>query len=145
YTAPWGGVVLCRDTTERNALTASATAANPIRADVAGVLWTCNDATMWRPVPFAQAAGSATVTSSAAPLSNTVAVTFPTGRFAIAPEVFAQHVATAASTDGYVPMVSDITAAGFNLRLYRATGGVWSTGQPVQWSAVQMLSTAAAG
>src|SRR5665647_2227638 len=48
YTAPRGGVVLCRNTTERNALTASANAANPIYADVAGVLWTCNDATTWR-------------------------------------------------------------------------------------------------
>lgn len=33
---------------ERNALTASATAENPVYADVAGVLWTCNDATTWR-------------------------------------------------------------------------------------------------
>src|SRR5665647_3362838 len=83
YTAPRGGVVVCRNYPERNALTALATAVNPIYADVAGVLWTCNDATNWRPVPFAQAAGSATVGSSAAALSNTVAVTFPTGRFTV--------------------------------------------------------------
>ena len=54
YTAPRGGVVYCRTTTERDALTASAITSNPITISLDGVLWTCNDATTWRPlVPLA--------------------------------------------------------------------------------------------
>lgn len=103
------------------------------------------DGTAWRISRFSQAAGLANVTSPTAAMSSTVAVVFPVGRFTVAPEVFAQHVSTAALVDGFIPVVSDITAIGFNLRLYRVNGGVWSTAQPVQWHAVQMLSTAAAG
>lgn len=50
YTAPRGGIIPCRNTSERDALIPLATAENPIYADIAGALYVCADATAFKPV-----------------------------------------------------------------------------------------------
>lgn len=80
FTAPRGGVVQCRTTTERDALTALATAANPITVDLLGVLYRCNNGANWRPTPFVERVVTATCAAN-----GTFSGTFPAGTFTVAP------------------------------------------------------------
>lgn len=90
-------------------------------------------------LPYAIAMGSATVGSAASGANAAANVTFPAGRFTVAPFVFA------ISSNGRVTMAtSAITTSGCTL-----TGSNWSPATmpsaTYYWIAVQMTSTTAAG
>ena len=89
-------------------------------------------------LPWAMAAGRQVMPASVGPVS-VQAITFPTGRFTAAPIV---TVSSASATSGELfASVSDITATGCTLRLYRTTGAVFAAGPQVTWIAVQMTDT----
>jgi hypothetical protein len=94
-------------------------------------------------VPYAVAAGMVTVTIAAAATQGTAAVTFPVGRFTVAPIVQAS-VNNAGSSDQYAPRMSPVpTASGFSVVMNRQTAGAAS--YAIGWTAVQMGTGAAAG
>jgi hypothetical protein len=84
--------------------------------------------------PFAMAAGSGSNTSS-----GSVAVSFPSGRFTVAPLV------TMANTGSTVSALnaSSITSTGANMGGFNAAGSAIVTS--FMWTAVQMTATTAAG
>lgn len=84
--------------------------------------------------PFAEASGVGTNIAG-----NFGAVTFPTGRFTVAPLVFLQILGGAVA----FPLITGVTATGFS-------GGAFSSGGSAvagswNWHAIQMTTTAAAG
>jgi hypothetical protein len=90
--------------------------------------------------PYRMHANQATITNPASNTGVTLAVTFPVGRFTIAPVVLVTGVGsgyTAASQ-------SVVTTAGFNAKLFNPTGTT-PTGSLVAWIAVQMTTTTGPG
>lgn len=85
-------------------------------------------------VPFAAASGA-----GSNPASFYGAVTFPTGRFTVAPLVFLQILGSGVA----FPLITSVTATGFSGGAFNSGGtavaGNWN------WHAVQMTATAAAG
>lgn len=91
--------------------------------------------------PYAVAAGNAPVAVSASP-TGSLAVTLPTGRFSVAPIVV---VSARDGTFVWVATASGISATGFTANV-RHVDNVNATGTVnVQWHAIQMNSTTAAG
>jgi hypothetical protein len=97
--------------------------------------------------PMAMAAGVAAVPANATNPQSTVAVTFPVGRFTVAPIVVVSLVGSTGGTQRYVTRVhAGPTASGF-------TAGVWTSettnnitnASNVAWQAVQMDAASAAG
>lgn len=91
-------------------------------------------------VPYAQAAGQATVTLASG--TGTVAVTFPASRFSVAPLVQATKSSGNGATIPVVPYVGSITTTGFTLG---CAGGTYAGSVLHNWQAVQMLTSAAPG
>jgi hypothetical protein len=92
--------------------------------------------------PYAMATGTVTTASIAAGGTLNQAITFPAGRFSVAPFVFAQHVA--GPNQPYAIRTSSITASGANLAIgIAATSSAGAA--TVQWVAIQMTASAAAG
>jgi hypothetical protein len=93
-------------------------------------------------VPFRVAAGSASITLTAA-ANGTTAITFPTSRFTVAPLV----LCTLQNTNG--PTVSarasSITSTGFTLYVSTGNNGTVSTTVTAAWLAIQYGAAAAAG
>jgi hypothetical protein len=86
--------------------------------------------------PFRNSAGSANTSASAA-----VTVTFPVGRFTVAPIITATPVTGSAAV--VMAYINTPTASSFGISLYNVTGN--RVAQPAHWTAVQMTSTTAAG
>ena len=109
----------------------------------------------WRRVwsvgtPYAEASGEASTTGvaggSSSPFfwSGNESVTFPVGRFSVAPLVTASP---AGNTSGSIfpgVQIHDITTSGFTFKVFRI-GAAPATGTKIHWRAVQMLPSAAAG
>lgn len=93
------------------------------------------------PIPFAIAAGTVTLPASTGAVAA-ADVTFPAGRFSVAPRVTISVTTTSGELFG---SQSSTTATGCTVRAYRATGGTFAAGVVVHWHAVQMTSTAASG
>jgi hypothetical protein len=89
--------------------------------------------------PYAQAAGSWTPPNQAAGNTSTQHVTFPAGRFTVAP-----LVTVAAGSSRLTIAAASITSTGFDLQSSNWTSAA-STGAPISWHAVQMTSTSASG
>jgi len=86
--------------------------------------------------PWAQSAGNITTSTSAH-----VTVTFPASRFSVGPNV---SVTSVAGTNAVcTPYVATVNATAMTLSLYTTAGA--RVAQNVQWLAVQMTSTTAAG
>lgn len=90
--------------------------------------------------PFAQAVGQQSITCTAALNSGLVAITFPAGRFTVAPRVVATVEDT---TVGAWAVASSITNLGANLTLHLRASG--TSTRAVTWHALQMTSTTANG
>ena len=91
--------------------------------------------------PFAQAAGEATVTMSS--VSNvSIAVTFPTGRFSVAPRVVCSPNGGNSKIHA---QATAITATGFTLYVSSGDGTSITVSTTCDWHAVQMQSGAASG
>ena len=98
-------------------------------------------------LPFAMAAGTATITVAAAAAGNgsTGVVTFPAGRFTRAPVVTAQVVTGSGSGWAISHFIWGIHAGGFTFRCTPTVNFGSSVAIEVHWHAVQMSSSAAAG
>jgi hypothetical protein len=101
--------------------------------------------TSWFPQSYAQSAGSTTSGAGGA-----VTVTFPSGRFSVAPIVTASIVATTAKPEFVV--ITAVTSTGFTATTYVSNSSsspfndlITGTSRTVHWNAVQMTGTAAAG
>ena len=91
----------------------------------------------WRPLPFAMSQGEVLITP-VANVATGVAVTFPSGRFSVPPLIFT----TARSGVTQVTNTAATgTASGATIFLLATN----TTARNVQWIAVQMLDTQAAG
>lgn len=96
-------------------------------------------------IPFAMAAGTVTVTATASN-AGSATVTFPVGRFTQRPVVFSAITqTTAGNTQSYVARAAGITATGFTQNIITANGSTNTATVTVDWIAVQMTSTNAAG
>lgn len=89
---------------------------------------------------YAEAAGSFTISELAEGAFADYPVSFPDGRFTVAPHPFPGSTSVRA---GVAP-VGDVTATGMTLRVFALVGTVPS-GTRVRWHAVQMTPTAASG
>ncbi len=92
-------------------------------------------------VPMAIAAGSVNVTMTASTIGSAT-VTFPVGRFTVAPLVFTV-IQQAGQT--IVSSPSGVTAAGFTANITDTRPTARTGTFPVYWFAVQMLPNAAGG
>ena len=95
--------------------------------------------------PFAESSGTATGSATggtSAPLfwGGSLAVTFPTGRFTVAPVV----QVTVSSAGVCFATVSNVTPTGCSILIARV-GAYPSTTEIAQWTAIQMTPTSAAG
>jgi hypothetical protein len=86
--------------------------------------------------PFRNSAGSVTTSTAGA-----VTVTFPVGRFTVAPIINAANATGSAAAT--MPYISSPTAASFGISLFNVSGT--RVAQLAHWTAVQMTSTTAAG
>jgi hypothetical protein len=94
-------------------------------------------------LPFAVAAGTVTHTAASA-AQTTVAVTFPVGRFTVAPIIQQSVQNNGASSTTYAPRTSaGVTTSGFTSVLNTTAAVSGST--VVGWTAIQMGAAAAAG
>lgn len=100
------------------------------------------DGTKWLPLPYAIASGTAT--------GGAVSVTFPTGRFSVAPIVTANVIGTASKPE--IVLVTSVSSTGFTGQVYASNDSaspfnnfVAAVGRTVHWTAIQMTSGTAAG
>lgn len=138
-----GNVTVAGTVTSTGALTASAGASVTGNATVSGTLTVAGN-----PVPFAMAAGTVSLagTSVASGGAVNVAITFPTGRFSVAPHVMATVNGAPSGSAFVVVRVLSVTATGANIYLYNAgsAAATWAS-FPISWVATQMTSGAASG
>lgn len=93
--------------------------------------------------PFAEAAGSWAVPNQAAGNTSNLSVTFPAGRFTVAP-----HVMATAGNSRLNVAAASVTATGFQLQSTNwtaATATSAADGNPIMWRAVQTTPTSATG
>lgn len=99
-------------------------------------------------VAFAEAAGQTSLDGSsvAAGSSVNVAVTFPNGRFSVAPRVVVGMTTAPGGSAYNVPRALNVTTTGFTLYVYNTASNAQTwTGLVVDWHAIQMASGAASG
>jgi hypothetical protein len=100
----------------------------------------------WTPsgAPFATAANAATIVAPGNTPSPSVAVTFPAGRFSVAPIV---SLAMGSNTASYMCSFGGQTASGFNILMFHNTAGtnVAAASYGIHWHAMQMTPSAAGG
>jgi len=90
--------------------------------------------------PYAMSAGAVTVPGGSGSYSQ-VFVTFPSGRFSVAPIVTVTPDSSVVGTTVTGWSVNGVNATGFNARVLRSN----ATGTPFFWQAVQMTSGSAGG
>lgn len=83
--------------------------------------------------PYSEAMGRGVAT----PASGVATVTFPSGRFSVAP------VITVTSTSGAIPVVVSVSATSFTCRQANSTGS--QVAGVIDWRAAQMTSSTAGG
>jgi hypothetical protein len=93
-------------------------------------------------LPYATAAGSVTITVSALNTPTSATVTFPTGRFSVAPLMQTMGASTGPGTNVTGTAATSITTSSTLIWLTRV-GNTAAT--PVHWLAIQMTPTTAAG
>jgi hypothetical protein len=108
--------------------------------------------TTWRtlgPGPFAEASGLSTGWSAGTLASGTAmnsTVTFPTGRFTVAPIVSVNLVGVMGGTANLTCRVGSVTATTVSIYVYNVgSASATFSGLSVAWQAKQMTPTAAAG
>lgn len=95
--------------------------------------------------PFAEAAGTAAYALSNVSNVN-VSITFPTGRFTVAPIVMAGHQSAGGGTVALIVRPFNITTTGCTINMGHNDGTAATvTGETLAWHAVQMTSSAAGG
>jgi hypothetical protein len=98
-----------------------------------------------RPAPYAVAAGTAAYALNAVS-SITVTITFPSGRFSLAPIVFAGNQSAGGGTQALTFRPFTVTAASCSLAISHNAGTVTTvTGETYAWTALQMSAGASAG
>ena len=154
-------VVPVANTTARDALATAVapTTSNPLivyRSDANagrqieytfnGTAWTPLTAVGTNGLPYAQASGLITGTTTAVSVMN-IPITFPGGRFSVAPLVQVTLQTAPANGTRLVPRISARTSTGATCTIYQGDGAVFTAGVTfdVAWHATQMLSSLAAG
>lgn len=96
---------------------------------------------------YSQAVGLQTVNYTTGGTSGSSSVSFPAGRFSVAPAVFASFNSAPSAVIGATLFMFSITSTGFTLQINAAPGSTWSgTGSVnVSWSAWQGTPTTLAG
>ncbi|KAB2809269.1 hypothetical protein F9L07_19705 [Pimelobacter simplex] len=94
--------------------------------------------------PFAIAVGEALVTVTAAVSGNT-AITFPAGRFTVAPKVQATVQDAPSGSQTFVARVINATTTGASIYIYTGNNATATATVKVAWEAIQMTSTSAVG
>lgn len=105
------------------------------------------DAANWRPLgPYAMSAGTVSVTVTAA-ATGTAAVVFPSSpaRFTVTPVVTISLVDPASGSARLVPRVTSPTASGFTATVLTGDGSTTTATVTLNWTAIQMTGSAAAG
>jgi hypothetical protein len=98
-----------------------------------------------RPAPYAVAAGTAAYALNGVS-SITVTITFPSGRFSLAPIVFAGNQSAGGGTQALTFRPFTVTAASCSLAISHNAGTVTTvTGETYAWTALQMSAGASAG
>ena len=95
----------------------------------------------WLPQPYAQAAGTADATTSAlaADAIETITITFPTGRFSVAP-----IISLSSGSSRYQFGILSISALSANVQV-RNVSAATGTSTTIYYQATQMSSTSAGG
>ncbi len=93
-------------------------------------------------VPFAMSSGTVNVTLTAS-TSGTATVTFPAGRFSVAPLVQLTKNSSNAAASLTIPMVTAVSASSMTVALYATATQTVTVA--VHWWAVQMTTAAANG
>jgi hypothetical protein len=100
-------------------------------------------------VPFAMAAGTATLTVASGANNASMAITFPAGRFSVAPKLIVSMSNAPGNSQSFIPRSYNETATGATVAIYiapfatnTAPGGFSLN---IDWVAVQMTAAAAAG
>jgi hypothetical protein len=107
--------------------------------------WSYYDGLVWRPESaFAMAAGTVTVVVTAA-ATGTATVTFPSGRFTVAPIINITLTDPATGSQKLVPRVTSPTSGGFTATVFTGDASTTTATVVLHWTAVQMLSATAAG
>ena len=96
------------------------------------------------PIPFRVAGGTVGVNLTAQ-ASNFSAVTFPVGRFTVAPLVLVSMVSAPGGSAKFVPRTLNATTAGVSVYVYTGDQSTQTGGVTVAWLAVEMLPGVAAG
>lgn len=91
--------------------------------------------------PYAVATGSSVINFSASTTSATLTVTFPVGRFTVAPII----VVSSAGSPRFVGAAASSSTTGFQLTGYRASDEAITGATTMHWHAIQMTSSTAAG
>lgn len=95
-------------------------------------------------LPVRVAAGLVEVTLAAA-ASGFTAITFPVGRFTVAPLVVATLNEAPGGSAKFVPRVIAITTSGANVYCYTGDATTQTASVDVAWLAIQMTASTAAG
>lgn len=94
-------------------------------------------------VPFAMAAGSGTITITAA-TSGSVTLTYPTGRFSVAPIVTVANLGGSGSSQVYLGVTAN-SASSVTITAYQRDNATVTATITVHYHAVQMNTGAANG
>jgi hypothetical protein len=95
-------------------------------------------------VPFAMASGQVVVTLTAA-ASGFTAITFPGGRFTVAPNVIVSQVNAPSGTQKFVCRCINSTTSGASVYAYTGDGSTATGSATIAWWAVQMTTASANG
>lgn len=102
------------------------------------------DGTIFRALPYAVQAGTATITLSAA-ASGSTTVNFTAGRFTQTPLVTISINGIPGGSSKLIPRASSASTASFTAYLYTGDAATTSSTVTVNWLAVQVTAGAAAG
>jgi len=121
--------------------------ADSVASDVATVAASvATNAAQLAVIPYRAAAGSVTFTVSSAANTGTVAITFPSGRFSVAPLVVASITNSPSGATKVQVRTKSATSSGTTLEWWTGDGTTTTfTNLTVAWQAVQMNSSSAAG
>lgn len=95
-------------------------------------------------VPYAMSSGTVNVTLTAA-TSASAAITFPTSRFTVAPNVIAAMVSAPGGSQKFVARCINATTTGATVYVYTGDATSATGSVTVAWWAVQMTTAAANG
>jgi hypothetical protein len=99
---------------------------------------------VWRPLPFAMAAGTVSISLSGTSIGST-SVTFPSGRFTQAPIISIAMASAAGGSQKFVPRFTNISTTGATAFIYTGDSTTSTANVTIHWTAVQITSGSSVG